>query len=423
MRAVLRAPQALPTAERTHRTRRHASVSERRTVHVDSKGADTRDGSSPATFPPAPKPSRRAALSVSALTLVGLGTDYKCDAKGVDMDPSAREALSLAKLASDEPDAEIAVDAWNECVRLAGVASDAGQPLPQETVATWLAARADCFASLRKWQDAEKAYGEAAEALAKVVASGANANIAPDTRPLSAQLAMAHDGRSIAAGAIGDWVGALEASRRATAAAGLGGLGGRDIDVPTTAFKAGMRGGAPTVRQRVEFDAAMARWGAGDAAGAAAALDRLDFGPEPDAGFPQFWEARAALAVALWASGAKPRAEAEWSALCRPTKPNPPSTPSNGVKAAVNKAAQAQFEAYGVLMDKRCEDFDSGTPLPCDDAGIPGSGGSSAACGIFTVSEVENRLWPPDAVKALGEFLKDGPEFVLRASEMERGGK
>ena len=104
------------------------------------------------------------------------------------MDPSAREALSLAKLASDEPDAEIAVDAWNECVRLAGVASDAGQPLPQETVATWLAARADCFASLRKWQDAEKAYGEAAEALAKVVASGANANIAPDTRPLSAQL-------------------------------------------------------------------------------------------------------------------------------------------------------------------------------------------------------------------------------------------
>jgi hypothetical protein len=89
----------------------------------------------------------------------------------------------------------------------------------------------------------------------------------------------------------------------------------------------------------------------------------------------------------------------------------------------VNKAAQAQFEAYGVLMDKRCEDFDSGTPLPCDDAGIPGSGGSSAACGIFTVSEVENRLWPPDAVKALGEFLKDGPEFVLRASEMERGGK
>ena len=79
---------------------------------------------------------------MSALTLVGLGTDYKCDAKGVDMDPSAREALSLAKLASDEPDAEIAVDAWNECVRLAGVASDAGQPLPQETVATWLAARA-----------------------------------------------------------------------------------------------------------------------------------------------------------------------------------------------------------------------------------------------------------------------------------------
>jgi hypothetical protein len=94
--------------------------------------------------------------------------------------------------------------------------------------------------------------------------------------------------------------------------------------------------------------------------------------------------------------------------------------PKNGVKAAVNKAAQAQFDAYGVLMDKRCEDFASGTPLPCDDAGIPGSGGSSSPCAIFTEQEARARLWPPSAVSALGEFLKDGPEFVLRASEMER---
>ena len=76
-------------------------------------------------------------------------------------------------------------------------------------------------------------------------------------------------------------------------------------------------------------------------------------GPEPDAGYPQFWEARAARAAALWASNAKPQAEAEWSALCRPVKTNPPAKPTNAAKAAVNRAAQMQFDGYGVLMDKR----------------------------------------------------------------------
>jgi hypothetical protein len=47
----------------------------------------------------------------------------------------------------------------------------------------------------------------------------------------------------------------------------------------------------------------------GYTAAAAAALARLDMGPEPDAGFPQFWEARAARAAALYASNAKPQAE------------------------------------------------------------------------------------------------------------------
>jgi hypothetical protein len=372
--------------------------------------------------------------SVSLLGL-GIATTARCDARPADMDPSAREALSLARLATAEPDAEIAVDAWDESVRLAAAAADAGAPLPDETVSLWLAARADCLASLRRWADAERAYGEAAEALARVVSAqvttsgtGGRIDSGEASVPMYARLAMAHDGRALAAGAIDDWPLAVEASRRATAAAGLGGMGsqrmngarGRAVDVPTTAFKAGMRGGAPTVAQRVAFNAAMARWGAGEPAVAAAMLDVVDLGPEPDAGYPQFWEARAARAVALWASGAKPRAEAEWAALCRPTRPNPPAVPKNGVKAAVNKAAQAQFDAYGVLMDKRCEDFTSGTPLPCDDAGIPGSGGSSSPCAIFTVQEARARLWPPSAVKALGEFLQDGPEFVLRASEMER---
>ena len=193
--------------------------------------------------------------------------------------------------------------------------------------------------------------------------------------------ALAYDCRGLALGAAGDWNAAVDASRRALAAAGSAGLAREGLDVPTTAPAAGLIGGAPTVAQRLAFHAAMARWGAGDVAAAAAALDRLDVGPEPEPGFPQFWEARAALAAALWASGAKPRAEAEWAALCRGAKPNPPAVPTNGVKAAVNKAAQMQFDGYGVLMDKRCEDFSTGTPLPCDDAGIPGAGGAARRVG------------------------------------------
>jgi len=440
MRASLHAPHPSTSSARAPRSRDRATPNRKQLAtchsvsHVESGESALRIGTPGSSVPSTsavlvtPRLPRRAALTLSALSALGFGIDARCEAKPIDMNPSAREAASLAKLAAAEPDGEIAVYAWDEAVRLAGVAADAGQPLPAETTAGWFAARADCLAGLRRWADAEKAYAEAAEALAEVVTSqiitsGTSAGVESHQTPLYARLAMAHDGRALAAGAIGDWKGSVEASRKATAAAGLGGLGGKDVDVPTTAFKAGLRGGAPTVSQRVEFDAAMARWGAGDPAGAAAALQRVDFGPEPDAGFPQFWEARAALAVALWASGAKPRAEAEWSRLCQPTKPNPPATPANGVKAAVNKAAQAQFEAYGMRMDKRCEDFESGTPLPCDDAGIPGSGGSSAPCGIFTRAEVENRLWPPAAARALEEFLKDGPEFVLRASEMDRGGR
>ena len=109
----------------------------------------------------------------ASVSLLGLGvaTTARCDARPADMDPSAKEALSLARLAYAEPDAEIAVDAWDEVVRLAAAAADAGTPLPEETVSLWLAARADCLASLRRWADAERAYGDAAEALARVVAA------------------------------------------------------------------------------------------------------------------------------------------------------------------------------------------------------------------------------------------------------------
>ena len=48
--------------------------------------------------------------SVSLLGL-GIATTARCDARPADMHPSAREALSLARLATAEPDSEIAVAA------------------------------------------------------------------------------------------------------------------------------------------------------------------------------------------------------------------------------------------------------------------------------------------------------------------------
>ena len=303
------------------------------------------------------------------------------------------EAASLAALAAREPDADIAVELWDEVIRLARSSGELATP----GGGVWSAARGDCLSRLGRWEDAAAAYGDATEALTT-----------PET---ALTLTMAHDGRSLALGQMGDWAGAAEASRRALAAAGIAGAAsGGGLDVPTGSLSAGLVGGAPTVAQRLDFNAAMIRWGGGDPAGAAAALGRLDVGPEPDAGYPQFWEARAARAAALYASNAKPAAEAEWAALCRPVRPNPPATPTNGVKAAVNRAAQMQFDGYGVLMDKRCEDFKTGTYLPCDDAGIPGAGGSSAPCSIFTPREAERRAWPPNAVEALARFLGDGPD-------------
>ena len=208
----------------------------------------------------------------------------------------------------------------------------------------------------------------------------------------------------------------MDASRRALAAGGAAGVaenGG--VDVPTATLLAGLRGGPPTVAQRLDFNAAMARWGAGDVGFAANALARLDKGPSPVAGQGgQFWEARAALAAALYANGSLPAAEAEWSQLCEPVGPNPPATPSDPFRKVVNRAAQGAFDAGGILMDKRCEDFATGTPLPCDDAGIPGSGGSASPCLIFTYAETERRLWPAIARRALLDFIKDGPEALRR---------
>lgn len=317
----------------------------------------------------------------------------------------ASEASNLASLASQEPDAEIALEVWDEVVRLARRSGELATP----TGGNWLYSRATCLGGLSRWTDAERAYAEAADVLELALESSAPGK---RDRAGALTLALAHDGRSLALGALSDWPAAVDASRRALAAGGAAGVaenGG--LDVPTTALLAGLRGGPPTVAQRLDFNAAMARWGAGDVGLAANQLARLDKGPSPVAGQGgQFWEARAALAAALYANGSLPAAEAEWRQLCKPVGPNPPATPSDPFRKVVNRAAQGAFDAGGILMDKRCEDFSTGTPLPCDDAGIPGSGGNASPCIVFTDAETERRLWPANARLALHSFIRDGPE-------------
>ena len=165
IRASVHAPQRGASGARAPRSGSLGAIPSRKraTCHAFGMSAPLfeaiGDASTPEGSPRGdpPRLSRRAALSMSAsVSLLGLGvaTTARCDARPADMDPSAKEALSLARLAYAEPDAEIAVDAWDEVVRLAAAAADAGTPLPEETVSLWLAARADCLASLRRWADA-----------------------------------------------------------------------------------------------------------------------------------------------------------------------------------------------------------------------------------------------------------------------------
>ena len=154
IRASVHAPQRGASGARAPRSGSLGAIPSRKraTCHAFGMSAPLfeaiGDASTPEGSPRGdpPRLSRRAALSMSAsVSLLGLGvaTTARCDARPADMDPSAKEALSLARLAYAEPDAEIAVDAWDEVVRLAAAAADAGTPLPEETVSLWLAARAN----------------------------------------------------------------------------------------------------------------------------------------------------------------------------------------------------------------------------------------------------------------------------------------
>ena len=130
-----------------------------------------------------------------------------------------------------------------------------------------------------------------------------------------------------------------------------------------------------------------------------------DKGPDPlDKGFPQFWDARAAQVAALFGNGYGGKAELEWQQLCTSHPPPPPSVPKSKVKQYVNRAAQRMLDAERLVTANDCEDYDTGVAIPCDAAGIPGLGGSSSPCALYTAQEVRARLWPPALADALAEF-------------------
>ena len=97
--------------------------------------------------------SRREALLLAST----VGASFLAPARSA----RATEASNLASLASQEPDAEIAVELWDEVVRLAKASGESATP----TGGSWLYSRAECLGALRRWTDAERAYGEAADVL------------------------------------------------------------------------------------------------------------------------------------------------------------------------------------------------------------------------------------------------------------------
>ena len=183
---------------------------------------------------------------------------------------------------------------------------------PRPRVGTPAQSRATCLGGLSRWTDAERARTPTRRhprARARILGAGE-----PGPRRLVDPRAGARRQES-AARAIrraGHRRGGREQTR-----ARLGGRRGRRGERRhRRPHHRAPRGFArrPTVAQRLGLQRGEPRWGAGDVGFAANALARLDKGPSPVAGRGgQFWEARAALAAALYANGSLPAAEAEWS--------------------------------------------------------------------------------------------------------------
>ena len=109
------------------------------------------------------------------------------------------------------------MELWDEVVRLAKASGESATP----TGGSWLYSRAECLGALRRWTDAERAYGEAADVLETALESTSGKK---KDNATALTLALAHDGQSLTLGQLDDWPGAVEASRRALAAGGAAGV-------------------------------------------------------------------------------------------------------------------------------------------------------------------------------------------------------
>lgn len=229
---------------------------------------------------------------------------------------------------------------------------------------------------------------------------------APADLPLAVVRVMAYDGLGVVQQQQGRWKEARASSAAAIAAASFAGVAQTDDPVPPSAPLSGLLGGAPTLMQRISLHDALAAFGEGGAGARAAAviIGRVDDGPDPIGGYPQFWDKRAAHAAALFAAGDTAKAEGVWEGLCMKAPSNPPSVPTNGVKAGVNRAAAKLLDLERLTTNNNCEAFAGGTYLPCDDAGFPGLGGSFSPCVLYTGDEARRRLWPPKLVQALEQL-------------------
>ena len=162
---------------------------------------------------------------------------------------------------------------------------------------------------------------------------------APADLPLAVVRVMAYDGLGVAQQQQGRWKEARASSAAAIAAASFAGIAQTDDPVPPSAPLSGLLGGAPTLMQRISLHDALAAFGEGGAGARAAAviIGRVDDGPDPIGGYPQFWDKRAAHAAALFAAGDTAKAEGVWEGLCMKAPSNPPSVPTNGVKVSLNR--------------------------------------------------------------------------------------
>jgi len=334
----------------------------------------------------------RRGLLLAASIVPGIEPSLAAFARPVAIRDPATELTKLARLESDP---ESAKEVWDQLVELDG------------GTAVSLYGRGTAALKLRDYSGAADDLAAAASLL-QDYRSGVEVMLPGVlTVPVEVvQESLALDGVGLAKMQQGHWVDALDYFNRAVGTAGQ--AGAFEAEVPGDAAFAGLRGGAPSLGQRLELHRAMAKFEGGNMEEAVAALEAVPKGPNPN-GFPQFWDALAALALAYNASGKPGQAELEWADLCRPAPPPPPAEPTNPLFARVNKAAQTMLLAEGMMTDRNCEDYETGVYLPCDDAGIPGLGGSSSPCALYSMEEVVARAWPPRLVAELEGFRSQNP--------------